>query len=282
MDSLDDFECYDELLYEPLHRLGWNVEPISWHRTDIDWNHFNAVLIRSTWDYQSDPQKFINVLETIDHASARLENNINLVKWNISKTYLRDLEERGVNVVPTIWRQGLSAEKVDHFFDELDAAEIVIKPIVSANANDTFRLSRGEVNRFIPELETAFKEQDYMIQPFMRGIVEEGEFSLFFFGEDYSHTILKTPKPKDFRVQEEHGGRLHSAEPDPSLVARARETLETVKPKPLYARADFVRVSGSFALMELELIEPSLYFNMDSTSPGRFARAFDKWMGGES
>jgi hypothetical protein len=278
MDSLVGFECYDELLYEPLGRLGWVTEAISWRSTDVDWHDFDAVLIRSTWDYQLDLKGFLDVLQAIDRSSARLENPLDLVKWNVSKTYLRDLEARGVKIVPTLWRQGLCAEQVVSFFAELDTGEIVIKPVVSANADDTFWLSRSGIDGFIPELVATFQERDCMVQPFMRGIVDEGEFSLFFFAGEYSHTILKTPQPLDFRVQEEHGGILKVVEPDSLLLARAKDTMKVLDPQPLYARVDLVRVPDDFAVMELELIEPSLYFNMDPGSPERFAQAFVQWM----
>ena len=108
---------------------------------------------------------------------------------------------------------------------------------------------------------------------------KEGEFSLFYFGDTYSHTILKTPKQDDFRVQEEHGGRLKKVEPEKALQKIGKEILDQLEPQPLYTRIDFVRTAeDGFALMELELIEPSLYFNMDPESPERFANVFDDWM----
>ena len=110
-------------------------------------------------------------------------------------------------------------------------------------------------------------------------ITQEGEFSVFFFGDTYSHTILKTPKANDFRVQEEHGGKLTLVDPEDDLLDVARQTRDMIHPEPLYTRADYVRTShNTHALMELELIEPSLYFNMDQESPKRFARVFDEWM----
>lgn len=117
-----------------------------------------------------------------------------------------------------------------------------------------------------------------MIQPFVRSIVDEGEYSLSFFGGVYSHAIRKFPKPPEFRVQEGYGGTLSCIEPELDLLRLARETLDCIEPKPLYARADFVRLPSGFALMELELIEPSLYFNMDQGAPLRFTRTFDQWM----
>lgn len=279
MDNLEDFESYDNLLVEPFAERGWQVEFVSWRHTGIDWDNYEAVIIRSPWDYQKDPEKFLSVLEDIDHSSARLENNLELVRRNIHKIYLRDLEDRGVNIVPTLWRNFFRSDTFEKLFDVLETDEIIIKPVISANADDTFRLTGDTGLATLRKLETTFSNRAYMVQPFMQYIIDEGEFSLFFFGNTYSHTVLKTPAEKDFRVQEEHGGKLRKTEPDPVLLNQAQEVIQTIRPEPLYARVDYVRTgTDSFALMELELIEPSLYFNMDPDSPERFARVFDEWM----
>ena len=108
----------------------------------------------------------------------------------------------------------------------------------------------------------------------MTSIIEEGEFSLFYFNRTYSHTILKTPESGDFRVQEEHGGRIISVTPEQKALQCAMEVLETLNVSLLYARIDLVREeTGDYALMELELIEPSLYFRMDPIASTRFAQA---------
>jgi len=279
MDSLDEFEVYDDLLIKPLSQLGWSVDMVSWRNRQVDWNTFEAVIIRSPWDYQQDAQLFMQVLEEIDQSSARLENPLDLVKWNIDKTYLRELEQEGILIVPTLWGRRLEAEQLDKAFEQLDTRELVIKPTVSANADDTFRVKQEVKLQTKREMLRTFYDRAYMIQPFMKSIVTEGEFSLFYFGGEYSHTILKTPGKGDFRVQEEHGGILASVEPETKLLKRAQQTMARLQPEPLYARADYVRTEDDdFALMELELIEPSLYFNMDPESPRRFARIFDRWM----
>lgn len=279
MNSLEEFEAYDNLLINPMHKRGWSVDMISWRTQNVDWDTFEAVVIRSPWDYQQDVGRFMTVLERIDASSARLENPLSLVRWNIDKTYLRELEEQGILIVPTLWGQKLEENKLNDAFEELDSREIVIKPTISANADDTYRITANVDTSILNEVGSIFSEKTYMIQPFMERIVTEGEFSLFYFGGQYSHSILKTPEPHDFRVQEEHGGRLSTINPEPGLLRRARQTMECIHPQPLYARIDFVRITDNdFALMELELIEPSLYFNMDPESPERFARIFDDWM----
>lgn len=280
MDSLDDFFTYDELLTDPLADLGWEVEFASWRNTEVDWNRYDAVVIRSPWDYQDDPELFLEVLEQIDKSNAHLENKLELVNWNISKTYLLDMESRGLPIVPTRWEKSWNqVNNIDDFFKAFDTQEIIIKPEVSANADYTFRLSQSNIAKYQDELEATFRNRPFMIQPFLKNIITEGEFSLFYFGNEYSHAILKKPASGDFRVQEEHGGSLHSVEPDSKLRSIGDQTLKHIDPLPLYSRIDFVRLAdGSYALMELELIEPSLYFNMDPDSPKRFARVFHEWM----
>lgn len=279
MDDLKAFECYDHLLFHPLAKLGWKAEEVSWRDKQVDWNQFEAVIIRSPWDYQEDPKAFIDVLKKIENSTARLENKLDLVTWNIDKSYLRDLWEKGIEIVPTIWETSFDEKKLESYFRELQNTEIIIKPTISANADDTFRINHPVSVSYIGRLRNTFESRPFMIQPFMDNIIREGEFSLFFFGDTYSHTILKTPKNNDFRVQEEHGGRLKKVEPGEQLLNTARELLEYIQPRPLYSRMDYVRTPrNTFALMELELIEPSLYFNMDPESPRRFANVFNQWM----
>ena len=267
-DDLTDYVTDDVLAEAPLAELGWAVEHVPWRQSG-GWERYEAVVIRSTWDYHKHPEEFLAVLEEIDRSGSRLANPLELVRWNARKTYLRDLEARGLPVVPTVWDRSR--------FDELDADEIVIKPVVSASAFHTYRLRRGD--RWSAEMEAAFAGREIMAQPFLRSIVEEGEFSLFYFGSELSHVVLKSPKEEDFRVQEEHGGLIRKVEPPPPLVELGQEIVASLPVPLLYARVDLARLdSGGYALMELELIEPSLYFRTDAGAPERFARALDERM----
>ena len=118
-----------------------------------------------------------------------------------------------------------------------------------------------------------------MVQPFLQSIVGTGEYSVFYFGGKYSHTILKAPKADDFRVQEEHGGIISGVEPSEGLMAAANKAISAIGRSLLYSRVDLVLdATGQFVLMELELIEPALYLRMDDGAPARFATAIDKWM----
>jgi glutathione synthase/RimK-type ligase-like ATP-grasp enzyme len=278
-EALEGFVTDDDLAHEPLRRLGWEVTTVPWSQPGMDWSRFEAVIIRSTWDYHKHLDEYLAVLETIDRSGARLANPLETVRWNVRKTYLRDLEARGLPVVPTLWPRwetGIDADRIRRLFDELGTDEIVIKPVVSASAYDTFRLHRGSEE--IAEAAAVFEGREVMAQPFLANIVEEGEYSLFYFGGELSHTILKSPKDKDFRVQEEHGGLIRAADPPAPLPDLGRRILEALPVRPLYARIDLVRHDPGFVLMELELVEPSLYFRTDPGSAERFAQAFAAWM----
>lgn len=277
MDNLEGFVSDDELAIEPLRKLGWSVQTLSWRRP-YDWNHLDMVVIRTTWDYQNDMEAFLKVLEQIDSSNALLQNDLDLIKWNIRKTYLYDLEKRGNRIVPTLREEaGIAEERLKDCFLQLQTNEIIIKPIVSANADNTFRLKKEEIASCLDELKKVFSNRSFMVQPFMANIIKEGEFSLFYFGGEYSHTILKTPKAKDFRVQEEHGGIITPVIPSDKLKAKGALAVNSIGKIPLYARVDFVRdQKDEFAIMEVELIEPALYFRMDSQSAGRFAIAVNQ------
>jgi hypothetical protein len=278
MDCLDDFEAYDHLIDEPMLALGWQTEMVSWRAQNVNWDAYQAVIIRTPWDYQDDAQAFIDVLAQIEASTALLENSLATVKWNINKRYLLELEEQGVNIVPTLWPDNFDINALDEYFTHFDCQQLVIKPCVSANADNTFWLKKSNYRQQADVLASVFKQREFMVQPFIDSVIEEGEFSCFFFDGQYSHCILKTPKENDFRVQEEHGGILKSIEAEPQLMAQALDTVTKIGQLPLYARVDFVRSGEEFALMEAELIEPSLYFNMDPSSAQRFAEAFDKRM----
>ncbi|HSR40842.1 MAG TPA: hypothetical protein VLL48_01690 [Longimicrobiales bacterium] len=274
-EELDGFVVDDELAVEPLRALGWTVHHVPWRREEA-WDRFRIVVIRSPWDYQDDPDEFLRVLQRIDSSSARLENRLELVRWNLRKSYLRELEGAGVDVLPSRWEDGFGAGRISAYLEELDAEEVVVKPVVGANADLTFRLSQASPRESLEAAERALADREVLVQPFAPGIVTEGEYSLFFFQGALSHGIVKKPAPGDFRVQEEHGGTIRKAAPEAGMIRCARRVFAAVGAVPLYARVDLVRrEAGEFAVMEVELVEPSLYLRMDAMAPWRFAWAID-------
>ena len=277
IEDLSDFVADDELLVEPLRRLGHVAEFVPWQAA-IEWRKYVGVVIRTTWDYQNYLPAFLGVLQEIE-TQTRLANPLEIVKWNADKKiYLQDIEKRGGMIVPTIWGDcKIDSGQMQAWFEQLQTDEMVIKPTIGANAQYAFRLKHGAVDA--GELSKVFEKRSYMVQPFMRGIVEEGEFSLFYFNGEYSHTILKTPKAGDFRVQEERGATIRATKPTADLLATGEKIMQYISPTPLYARVDFVRTDkGEFAVVELELIEPSMYLREAAHAPQMFAEAIDSWL----
>lgn len=278
MDKLDNFVIDDKNLDAPMAELGWQTSHVSWRDKAVDWNQFEAVIIRSTWDYQEDANAFMQVLGDIEQSEAVLLNSLAIAKWNINKNYLREVDIKGADIIPTIWLEDFDFSKLAQYFKGFNTNQIVIKPTISANSDNTFWLK--EANYLAQEklLKSSLKNRQLMVQPFISAIVEEGEYSLFYFAGKYSHCILKTPKKGDFRVQEDHGGVLQSINPSKDLLTTGSKALQTIPEEVLYARIDLVEHEGVYKLMEIELIEPSLYFNLDENAAARFSQAFVDWM----
>jgi hypothetical protein len=270
----------DALACGPLRALGWEVEAVPWNRPGVSWREYEVVVVRSPWDYHHHPEAFLSVLAEVERPGTRLENRLPLLRWNLHKTYLRDLAAHGVPTIPTVWRDRLRPGDLEGLFDEVPGDEVVIKPIVSASARGAFRLDRRSLRRKGREVEAFFSDRAFMAQPLARAVLDEGEYSLVYFNGEHSHTVLKTPNPGDFRVQEEHGAAVCTAVADAVLQRAGREALDALSEVPLYARADFVRSNEdrTYWLMELELVEPSLYLRMDPAAAGRFANALDARM----
>ena len=267
----------DDLVHEPLRKLGWQIQNVPWDKP-YDWNDFDLVVIRSTWDYQDRLKQFMDVLDEIDQSKAKLLNTLQTVKWNYKKNYLFDLDRKGVEIVPTIKRSSLNKNDIENSFKKFDTHTLIIKPIISANADKTFKIPVND-NADLEEIIGVFSSRECIIQPFMNNIIEEGEYSLIYFNGKLSHVILKTVRPGDFRVQEEHGGIVRAVtNPDPILMYAGEKAIKALPEMPLYARVDLVKTAtDTFALMELELIEPSLYFRLHPDSATAFAECLDKF-----
>lgn len=263
----------DRLLIEPLARRGIAAEPVVWDDPAARWTEYDAVVIRSCWDYHERHDEFLAWVGELEAAGVPLFNPPAVVRWNADKAYLRVLEAAGTAIVPTLWTEPGEPATLAALLEEAGWDEAVVKPVVSAGARNTWRTSRaqapGEEGRF---RELAQRER-LMIQPFLPEITAEGEWSLVFFGGRFSHAVVKRPRPGDFRVQEEYGGHATAAEPDPSLVAAAETAIRHAPEPCLYARVDGCVVDGRFLLMELEVLEPALFLAQAPGAAERFAEA---------
>lgn len=267
LEDRGSFVIDDAHAVEALARRGWQADEVPWRR-EAAWGEYACAVVRTTWDYQKDLEAFLRALERIA-AVTPLWNPLEVIRWNVRKTYLRELAAKGVRVVPTKFGRGAA-------LDELRALQgpHVLKPAIGANADDTFVLDGAQSQAELAAVANRFADREWMLQPFVNAVRTEGEHSLFYFLHRYSHAVLKQPKAGDFRVQEEHGARISPEAPAADLRAAADAVMATLGQPLLQARVDLVRLEdGAPAVMELELIEPSLYFREDAGAPGRFADA---------
>jgi glutathione synthase/RimK-type ligase-like ATP-grasp enzyme len=262
----------DRLAAAALERHGVAVEAVSWDDPAVDWVGYSAVVVRSTWDYHRRPLEFQRWIERLEHSGAPLWNPPALLRWNLDKRYLGELAQLGIAVVPTRTVRRGSGATLAGTLDEAGWGEVVVKPAISASAHETWRSSptraRSDARRFSALLESG----DVLVQPYQPAI-EEGEWSLCFFGGRFSHAVLKRPRPGEFRVQAELGGEVLVRRPSSRLVEEAANVVGRAPAPWLYARVDACDVGGALLLMELELIEPTLFFHADPDAPERFAEA---------
>lgn len=255
-----------------LQRLG--VQPIScvWNDSNVDWAAFDAILIRTIWDYFKQYDAFLNWLDRLDQLGVPTINNSALLRWNSDKRYLLELARLNVAIIPT---QLSHTSELSDLLATMRGQQVVVKPTVSGSAWHTVRGVAGDsaFDRAVAELPATY---DYLVQPFVSEVVSEGEWSLLYFAGKFSHAVIKRPAAGDYRVQGEHGGSVEPAIPSAATLAAADRALTAIAAfghdDYAYARVDGVISKGHFLIMELELIEPFLYLAAHPQAAERLAR----------
>lgn len=266
----------DLLLARELEAAGVRVEPAVWDSPGLEWQRYVAVVVRSTWDYHLRHEAFTDWLGHLEQLRVPVLNPPRLMRWNADKHYLMDLAAQGVPVVPTRWVMQHDAAPLAQIMGEAQWERVVVKPAVSASAHRTWRASASEAPLLEENFRALVASGNVLVQPFVEAVTTDGEWSLLFYGGEYSHSVLKRPRHDDFRVQREHGGTSVPSEPSREVVDDARVALraaERARGASLYARVDGCVLDGQFVLMELELIEPDLFLRSHAEAPGRLARS---------
>ncbi|HJX81592.1 MAG TPA: hypothetical protein VJ248_06145 [Candidatus Udaeobacter sp.] len=263
----------DNLLIRGFEMQGLRASPVVWSDPNIDWNHFDIALIRSTWDYLDASEHFLHVLSKIESSSCKLFNPLSVVRWNMDKRYLLDLEKQGVQIIPTFMASHVEPGTLHKLFVENQWKTVILKPAIGLAASNTYRISLDKLEGTLLELRTLQPSSEYLIQPFIETIITEGEWSFIYFNRQLSHVLLKKPAPNDYRVQGIYGGTIQTSEPRSHDLLQAEAVLDRLPLDILYARLDFIRVGGQLSVMEIELIEPIFSFNLVPESIGRLVNA---------
>ena len=247
-----------QLLLPAFEELGVDARPTVWSDPDVDWAAFDAVVIRSTWDYFDREDEFLAWVRAAGATARRFINPPDLIEWNAHKTYLRDLAGKGVPVVDTQWIASGETATVEH-------AHGIVKPAVSGGAQGLERVTAGA---------TITAEVDLLVQPFLASIVDEGELSLFYAAGEFTHMVRKVPATGDIRVQPEFGSDVRPEEPSDEARETSRMVLDAIGRELPDARVDLVRAEdGTLRLIELEIIEPQLYLRWAPETARTFASA---------
>lgn len=275
--DLPQLDPDDRLLQNELLARGLACQALTWNDPAIDWSSAGLCVIRSTWDYHKDINQFRKWLDEVSSVTTVL-NPPELLRWNIEKTYLRDLARAGLPVIPTHWYE--HAGELAAMVSRTGWSEIILKPVVGLATSGVKRIDTTDDDELAAgqaHLEDLLKDHAMvMLQPYLNSVETHGERAMIFIDGVFSHSVRKSAF-QALAVAGEAGEM--PAEPDEIEVEAATRIIKTLSTKPVYARVDLVRDEAGYpVLLELELVEPSLFLGMSDNAARRLADAIEKWL----
>ncbi|PRQ06432.1 ATP-grasp domain-containing protein [Enhygromyxa salina] len=291
--TLPSHEHDDRPLHAALRGRGVTVEQPIWDDPGVDWSAFDAVLIRTTWDYHHKHAAFVAWAERVG-ASVPLFNPAPVVAWNTQKLYLRELEQRGVPLAETAWLDAGQPHDLRAIVRARSMTRGFLKPTLGANARDTLRFdahSEAELAAAQAHLTRVTATTGMMLQPYLGSVERQGEVSAIYIDDVLSHAVRKVPVAGDFRVQDDYGARDEAIELDREQLEICGQTLAalgscvvahgwSLQLPLLYARVDLLRDDdGRWVLNELEIVEPSLFLRHGPTAAERLTHALLRRLG---
>lgn len=276
LDMQDPWQCQIALeeawLAQALREQGLSVKRLAWDDPEQDWSRVRGAMLRSTWDYSQRSDEFEAWLDKAGQQTL-LFNRYDLLRWNMDKHYLRDLAEQEVAIVPSVFVAKGQQMDLLALAQRFGWNEVIIKPVVSAAARDTLRLDLQQPQVAQQALNAASARDATIVQPFLPSVLLQGELSLIVIGGEVCHAVRKTPRPGDFCVQDDHGGQVMPYIANAEEIAFAEQAVAACPVLPLYARVDVLRdQQGRLRLLELELIEPELFFRFNPLAAASLAQ----------
>ncbi len=265
----------DVMLVELFENNKHIVDVKVWDDPNVDWKAYDVVVIKSTWDYFIEKiDAFKNWLKFLKDNNIKCLNAPETILWNADKHYLLDVEKAGLKIVPTIIFEKNTEINLDTAFEKFNCSEIVVKPCVSGGAMNTVRVQKNYNQDDVNQINYWLKHDSYLIQPFKSEILTEGEWSFIYFNGKFSHHVLKTGKENEFRIQHFFGGSINTPKFNKEMLEQSYAYIDKFAKNCLYARVDGVWTNSGFELMELELIEPYLFFFTNNNSLNNYYQAF--------
>ena len=263
----------DHPLRAELAGRGARAHAVRWDDAAVDWREFDVVVLRSCWDYHRRTAEFRDWLAARERAGTRLWNPAAVVRWNLDKSYLRDLRAAGVAVPDTLWIEPGTAPDLERLVASRPWERAVVKPRISLSAHDTWITDRAGAARDQERFARLVAERGALVQEFVPEITAAGELSLVYVDGRFSHAVCKRAGPDDFRVQHQYGGRAEPVAASAAARRGAEQALAALPGAWLYARVDGVERDGRLMVMELEVIEPELFLVWSGEAVRRLADA---------
>ncbi|HET9233662.1 MAG TPA: hypothetical protein VFP10_05960 [Candidatus Eisenbacteria bacterium] len=267
----------DRLLLAALESRGISTRYAAWDDPEERWQDADLIVLRSTWNYYRRPADFLDWAERAGRA-APLCNPLDVIFWNHDKRYLLELERLGVPIVPTVRLPRGTAGRLEERVRARGWREVVVKPAISASSFRTARFGPSAWPAGEAHLSTLLDLGDVLIQEYMPEVEEYGERALVWIDGVFTHAVRKSP-----RLMEETEQVSEAVAITPEEEEIGERALKAVEPgKLLYARVDVVPdTNGKPRIMELELIEPSLFLLQSPAALDRFARAIEARLQGK-
>jgi len=271
--ELPDLDEDERLVVPALEARGVDVHVEVWDDPSVQWETYELVVVRSTWDYHDRRDDFLRWAAS----APRVLNPLASLVWNTDKTYLRELSARGIPCVATTWMEpGTDSEAL-----ELPGGEVVIKPAISAGSNNTERFAGARDAAASAHLRRLLDERrTVMVQPYVASVDRIGEIALLYVDGELSHAVRKAatllqPGASQGRLfAPEEITRAHPSHREVDAAESVLDVLQWGRSELLYARVDLVNGDNSEPLLlEVELTEPSMYLGYADGAADRFATA---------
>ncbi len=272
------------LLREALARVGITATTEVWTDPSANWSEYDLVVANGAWDNIHRPEEF---LAWADRTAALVPmvNPPATLRWGMDKHYLAALAAAGVATVPTTWLGPAEARTSDDV--TLPDGDVVVKPTISGGGFDTARYRPSEGAAARAHVRAVIGAgRGAMVQPYLGAVDTEGEGGLIFLGGRFSHAFRKGPLlregvgPQPHLWQHEQISALRPTSDQLAAAQTALAVAEHLLGPTTYARADMVTLAdGTPGILELELVDPALYFEVQPAAATRFAEVLARLVG---
>ncbi len=271
-DKLPHLTPADQLLIPELAKHNIRAQAVIWDDKTIQWANYDYLIFRSIWDYFEKETEFNLWLEAIQKLGIKTLNALEIIQQNKHKFYLRDMQKQGIPIIPTVFIDKTNTLNLSEIIPS-HWKKAVVKPAFSGGSYQTEVFESPDIETINQRYQPIAAEKELLLQEFMPEITTEGETSFIFFNKKFSHAINKKPVDGEFRIQVQFGGKYTTVEPSADVIRQAQKIVNTFPDQLLYARVDGIICNNQLQLMEIECLEPDLYFEYGDHSLERFVAA---------